>query len=71
MQFYEDKRDYDQIPLDLPYIISHPGSVEYLALKARDELFITKFDVKVKIRGAVLLATQVLYQEKNNLKGLY
>lgn len=64
----EINRDYDQIPLDLPLIMRSPGSVEDLVVRARDELFIPKFDGQVKISGSVLLATQVPYQKKNNLK---
>ncbi|MES2003030.1 MAG: SLBB domain-containing protein [Bacteroidota bacterium] len=61
-------REYDQIPLDLPLIMKSTGSVEDLVVRSKDELFIPKFDGQVKISGAVLLATQVPYQEKNNLK---
>lgn len=64
----EITREYDQIPLDLPLIMRLPGSVEDLVVRARDELFIPKFDGQVKISGSVLLATQVPYQKKNNLK---
>lgn len=64
----EITREYDQIPLNLPLILGTPGSVEDLVVRATDELFIPKFDGQVKISGAVLLATQVPYQKKNNLK---
>ncbi len=64
----EIKREFDQIPLDLPSINKTPGSIEDLVLKSKDELFIPKFDGQVKVSGAVLLATQVPYQKKNNLK---
>ena len=61
-------REFDKIPLDLPKILAQPGSVEDLVVRSKDEIFIPKFDGEVKISGAVLLATQVPYQQKNNLK---
>jgi len=64
----EITREFDQIPLDLPMIMKAPGSVEDLVVRARDELFIPKFDGEVKISGSVLLATQVPYQERNDMK---
>ncbi|WP_217698804.1 SLBB domain-containing protein [Sediminibacterium ginsengisoli] len=64
----EVTRDYDQIPLDLPYIIANPGSIEDLHLKENDELYVPKFDGQVKISGAVLMATQVPYQKKNQFR---
>lgn len=64
----EITRDYDQIPLDLPNILSAPGSIEDLIVRAKDELYIPKFDGQVKISGAVLMTTQVPYQRKNSLK---
>lgn len=67
-EIIEIKRDYDQIPLDLPSISETPGSIEDLILKSRDELYIPKFDGQVKVSGAVLLATQVPYKRNNSLK---
>lgn len=64
----EITREYDKIPLDLPYILQSPGSVEDLVVRYRDELFIPKFDGQVKISGAVLLATQVPFQSKNSMR---
>jgi protein involved in polysaccharide export with SLBB domain len=64
----EIKRDYDQIPLDLPSILSNPGSIEDIILRSKDELYIPKFDGQVRVSGAVLLATQVPYQKGNNLR---
>lgn len=61
-------REYDQIPLDLPVILSSPGSVEDLIVRAKDELVIPKFDGQVKISGAVLMTTQVPYQRKSSFK---
>lgn len=64
----EITREYDKIPMDLPLIIQSPGSVEDLVVRAKDELFIPKFDGQVKISGSVLLATQVPFQKNNSLK---
>lgn len=61
-------REYDQIPLDIPTILSSPGSVEDLIVRAKDELVIPKFDGQVKISGAVLMATQVPYQQNSSFK---
>lgn len=64
----EITREYDQIPLDLSQILAAPGSIEDLVVRTKDELFIPKFDGQVKISGAVLLATQVPFQNKNSMK---
>jgi protein involved in polysaccharide export with SLBB domain len=61
------KRDYDQIPLDMAYIMKNPGSVEDLVLRGKDELYIPKFDGEVKISGAVLMTTQVPYKKRNSV----
>jgi len=58
----EINRNFDQIPLDLPSIILHPGSTEDIILKAKDELVIPKYDAQVKISGGILLPTQIPYQ---------
>jgi protein involved in polysaccharide export with SLBB domain len=60
------KRDYDQIPLNMAVILKNPGSVEDLVLRYKDELYIPKFDGQVKISGAVLMATQVPFKERNS-----
>lgn len=62
------QREYDQIPLDLPLILSAPGSIEDLTMRSKDELFIPKFDGQVKVDGEVLMVTRVPYQKKNNLR---
>lgn len=64
----EITREFDKIPLDLPLILQSSGSVEDLVVRAKDELFIPKFDGQVKISGSVLLATQVPYQKKSSMK---
>ncbi len=60
-------KEYDQIPLDLPLIIKQPGSVADILMRAGDELYIPKFDGQVKVSGAVLLSTQIPYEERNTL----
>lgn len=64
----EINREFDKIPLDLPAINASPGSIEDLIVRANDELFIPKFDGQVKISGAVLMATQVPFQQRNTFK---
>ncbi|MCA6459684.1 MAG: SLBB domain-containing protein [Chitinophagaceae bacterium] len=61
-------REYDQIPLNVPVILSSPGSVEDLIVRAKDELVVPKFDGQVKISGAVLMTTQVPYQQKSKFQ---
>lgn len=55
-------REFDKIPLDLPLILREPGSTEDIIVRADDELFIPKFEAQVKVRGAVLLSTQVPFR---------
>lgn len=62
------KKEFVKVPLDLPSIMSNPGSIEDLILRLNDELVVPKFDGQVKISGAVLLETQVPYNKKNNFK---
>ena len=62
------KKDFVRIPIDLPLVMENPGSVADLVLRMNDELVIPKFDGQVKISGAVLLETQVPYNEKSNFK---
>jgi protein involved in polysaccharide export with SLBB domain len=61
-------RTYDQIPLRLEYIMSHPGSIEDLALKPQDELFVPKFDAQVRISGSVLSPTQIPFDRTYKVK---
>jgi protein involved in polysaccharide export with SLBB domain/biotin operon repressor len=61
-------RTYDQIPLNLEYIMLHPGSTEDLVLKPSDEIIIPKFDAQVRISGSVLSPTQIPYNRKYSLK---
>lgn len=62
------KKEFVRVPLDLPSIMSNPGSIEDLVLRLNDELVIPKFDGQIKISGAVLLETQVPYNAKNSFK---
>ncbi len=62
------KKDFVRVPIDLPSIMQNPGSIEDLSLRMNDELVIPKFDGQVKISGAVLLETQVPFNEKSNFK---
>lgn len=62
------KKDFVRVPINLPSIMKNPGSIEDLALRVYDELVIPKFDGQVKISGAVLLETQVPFNEKNDFK---
>ena len=64
----EMAREYDQIPIALPFILSHPGAVEDINIRADDELFVPKFNGQVKISGAVLMVTQVPFREQNKFK---
>lgn len=61
----EVKKEYDQIPLDLGNILKNPGSVNDIALKANDELYIPKFDAQVKVIGSILLSTQIPFDASN------
>lgn len=62
------KREFIRIPLDLPIIMYNPGAISDIVLRANDELVIPKFDGQVKISGAVLLETQVPFNQKNSFK---
>jgi len=59
-----------KVPLNLTGILNNPGSEEDIVLKVGDEIFIPKYDGKIKVGGAVLLTTQVPYS-KNNSFGNY
>lgn len=61
-------RKYDQIPLDLEAILSRPGSVSDLIVKAGDELYVPKFDAQVRISGGVLMPTQIPYSQRLSIK---
>lgn len=63
----QQKRQYDQIPLDIKTILSSPGSPEDVVLNAGDELIVPKYNAQVKISGSVLFPTQIPYNEKYNL----
>lgn len=62
------KKDYVRVPIDLPSIMNNPSSIQDLVLRMNDELVIPKFDGQVKISGAVLLETQVPYNQAQNFK---
>ncbi|MBA3675347.1 MAG: SLBB domain-containing protein, partial [Chitinophagaceae bacterium] len=63
----EVSRPYDQIALDLVYIITHPGSDADLILKPEDELFVPRNDEAIKISGQVLSPTQSPYRKGDNV----
>lgn len=70
---FDDERDnqleqtYDQIPLDLPFILAHTGSSEDIFLKEKDEIVIPKYDMQVRISRGVLLPTQIPYEARNTV----
>ncbi|MBV9988364.1 MAG: SLBB domain-containing protein [Chitinophagaceae bacterium] len=59
----ESLTDFDQIPLNFDYILSHPGSAEDILLKSNDEIIIPKYSAQVRISRGVLLPTQIPYQQ--------
>lgn len=61
-------RNYDQIPLNIEFILSHPGTMEDLVLKPSDELVIPKFDAQVRISGSVFSPTQIPYNRNYSVK---
>lgn len=61
-------KSYDQVPLDVPSILSHPGSSQDLVLKPGDEISVPKFDASVKVSGGVLLPTQIPYEREYSVK---
>ncbi|MEO6454971.1 MAG: SLBB domain-containing protein [Ginsengibacter sp.] len=61
-------RLFDQIPLNLISIMTHPGADMDLILKPGDELFIPRNDEEIKITGEVLYPTQAAYNQRNNLR---
>ena len=68
-QFTENiEREFDQIPLKLDNILAHPGSPEDVVLKAKDELFVPKYNAQVKISGSVLFPTQIPYDKSYNFR---
>lgn len=62
------ERKYDQIPLDIQKILTHPGSPEDVVLRGRDELIVPKYSAQVKISGSVLFPTQIPYDKKYSFK---
>lgn len=64
----EIEKQYVQIPLDLDKILLSPGSLEDIALRANDELYIPKFNAGVKISGSILQSTQIPYNKDNKFK---
>lgn len=58
---------FDQIPLNLPYILANPGSIEDVFLKSKDELVIPQYNAEVRISGGVLLPTQIPYVANNSV----
>ncbi|BAV10196.1 protein involved in polysaccharide export, contains SLBB domain of the beta-grasp fold [Filimonas lacunae] len=61
-------RSFDQIPLNMEYIMAHPGSTEDLVLKPGDELVVPKFDAQVRISGSVLVPTQIPFDRSYNVR---
>ncbi|MEP6682006.1 MAG: SLBB domain-containing protein [Parafilimonas sp.] len=64
----QQKKQFDQIPLDIKKILSAPSSPEDVVLVAGDELIIPKYNAQVKISGSVLFPTQIPYNEKYNVR---
>lgn len=62
------RKEFIQVPIDLPAIMNNPGAIEDLTLRQNDELVIPKFDAQVKIGGAVLLETQVPFNPNSSFK---
>jgi protein involved in polysaccharide export with SLBB domain len=64
----QSAKQYDQIPLDITNILSHPGSPEDVVMASGDELIVPKYNAQVKISGSVLFPTQIPYNEKYNIR---
>ncbi|MFW2477369.1 MAG: SLBB domain-containing protein [Sediminibacterium sp.] len=62
------KKEFIRVPIDLTFIMGHPGSLEDLMLRQNDELVVPKFDGQVKISGGVLLETQVPFNPSQKFK---
>ncbi|MEP6465889.1 MAG: SLBB domain-containing protein, partial [Parafilimonas sp.] len=62
------KKDFDQIPLNIPKILTQPGSPEDVVLVSGDELIVPKYNAQVKISGSVLFPTQIPYDRKYTLR---
>ncbi len=62
------QKQYDQIPLDIPRLLSKPYSPEDVVLMPGDELIVPKYNAQVRISGSVLFPTQIPYNEKYNLR---
>lgn len=63
------QKEFVRIPIDLMFIMTSPGSIEDLVLKANDELVVPKFDGQVKVSGGVLLETQIPFISGQSFKG--
>jgi protein involved in polysaccharide export with SLBB domain len=62
----QKKVTFIKVPLNLTGILNNPGSEEDVVLKVGDEIFIPKYDGKIKVGGAVLLTTQVPFSKYNS-----
>jgi protein involved in polysaccharide export with SLBB domain len=62
------QKQYDQLPLDIPKLLSQPGSPEDVVLISGDELIVPKYNAEVKISGSVLFPTQIPYNKKYSLR---
>jgi protein involved in polysaccharide export with SLBB domain len=62
------KKQYDQIPLDIPKLLANPNSPEDVVLMSGDELIVPKYNAQVRISGSVLFPTQIPYNEKYYVK---
>lgn len=62
------KKQYDQIPLDIPKLLANPNSPEDVVLMSGDELIVPKYNAQVRISGSVLFPTQIPYNKKYNVK---
>ncbi len=62
------KKQYDQIPLNIPQLLTTPNSPEDVVLMSGDELIVPKYNAQVRISGSVLFPTQIPYNKKYNLK---
>jgi protein involved in polysaccharide export with SLBB domain len=64
----QQRKQFDQIPLDIKKLLAAPGSPEDVVLVSGDELIIPKYNAQVKISGSVLFPTQIPYNEKYSLR---
>lgn len=61
-------RPYDQIAINLQSIIESPGGKDDLVLQEGDILTVPQLKAEVRISGEVLFPTQVVYEDKMDLK---